>query len=208
MKNRLNGRTLATVLCLVVLAITVPGCVWAQAATSCPAFTPPSGANLLLNPGLETVGPCGPFTVWAAGNGNCGVNSAALNWTIHSSNQQTQVITRLVNSTDPIGGQAKMLHITAKGNESGIFQLMPTGLTTVMVTAWVYVRSGHVVLQASGGNTGPSSWNSVKNQWEQLRVCTDGTVPADSTWVVNEDPAGGDFFVDNISAYSVVQPAR
>jgi hypothetical protein len=137
------------------------------------------------------------------GNGNCGLASAALDWNTHSSNQGALIVTQQFASTLPIGGQTKMVHIAARGNEAGVWQSLPAGLTQVMVSAWVNVRRGHVVLQATAGNTGPASWNIKTNEWELLRVCTDGTVPVDTIVIYNEDPSGGDFFVDRVEAYSL-----
>lgn len=201
--QRICFRPVLEMLCICSVALTLQSSLWAQAALTCPAYTPPAGPNLALNPDFETVGPCGSTTHWVMGNGNCGTNSAALNWTIHSSNTQTAVSTYWVNTALPIGGQTKMLRIIAAGNESGVFQLLPVGPTAVMVSVWVYVRRGHVALQATAGNTGPTSWNIKKNQWEELRVCTDGTVPVDTVVIYNEDPAGGDFLVDRVEATAI-----
>ena len=65
-----------------------------------------------------------------------------------------------------------------------------------MFQVWVYVRKGHVAIQANGGTTGPAAWSAKTNQWEELRVCTDGTVPVDIFLIYNEDPGGGNFYVD------------
>ena len=206
MKNFLPGEALSWVsrlLCLCTMVLVIPSLGWAQAALQCPPYSPPAGPNLVLNPDFETVGPCGAVTQWAMGNGNCGTNSAALNWNIHSSNQQTFIATAWVQTSLPIGGQAKMLRIVAKGNESGVWQTLPAGLTKVMATAWVNVRRGHVVMQATAGTTGPNSWNSKMNEWEELRVCTDGTVPVDTILVYTEDPTGGDFLVDRIEVKAI-----
>ena len=45
---------------------------------------------------------------------------------------------------------------------------------------------------------GPSSWNTKVGEWEQLRVCTDSTVPTGMFIIWNEDPSGGEFFVDRV----------
>ena len=88
-----------------------------------------------------------------------------------------------------------MIRIVAKGNESGIWQpLTPPG-TAVMLTAWVFVRSGHLAMQSSAGLTGPYAWNDKLNEWEELRICTNGTVPVDNIVIYNQDPNGGDFLI-------------
>lgn len=195
---RLAQRTL----CLCVIAATIPHSLWGQAAVSCPAYSP-AGPNVALNPDFEAVGPCGTSTFWLMGNGPCGINSAALNWSIHSSNTGTLVATYQLQSSLPIGGLAKMLRIIARGNESGVWQPLPAGMTSVMLSAWVYVRKGHVVLQANGGTSGPNAWNAKMNEWEQLRICTNGLVPVDTIVIYNEDPAGGDFLVDRVEARQI-----
>jgi hypothetical protein len=189
-------------LCLSVLVTATPLSLFGQAAVTCPAYSP-AGPNVALNPDFETVGPCGASTVWNMGNGACGTNSAASNWSIHSSNTGTAIATYQVQTTLPIGGLTKMLRIIARGNESGVWQPLPAGMTAVMVSAWIYTRRGHVVLQATGGNTGPSAWNAKTNEWEELRVCTNGIVPVDTIVIYNEDPAGGDFLVDRVEARAI-----
>jgi hypothetical protein len=131
------------------------------------------------------------------------VNSAAAGWTIHSSNSATAVNTYWVNTTLPIGGKQKMIRIIARGNESGIWQPLTTTASAVMLSAWVFVRSGHIVMQASAGLTGPSAWSDKLNEWEELRICTDGTVPVDNIILYTEDPNGGDFFIDRVEARAI-----
>jgi hypothetical protein len=67
-----------------------------------------------------------------------------------------------------------------------------------MPTAWVKVLRGHVVMQTNAGVIGPNAWTTKIGEWEQLRICTNGTVPIDMFLVWNEDPAGGDFYVDRV----------
>lgn len=189
-------------LSLFLAAAAIPNTLWGQAAVSCPSYTP-AGPNVAINPDFETVGPCGTSTYWQLGNGNCGVNSAAANWTIHSSNSSTLVATYQVQTSLPIGGLTKMLRIIARGNESGVYQSLPAGLTAVMVSVWVKVKTGHVVLQANGGVTGPNAWNAKTNEWEELRICTNGLVPVDTIVIYNEDPAGGDFQIDRVEARAI-----
>jgi hypothetical protein len=174
----------------------------AQCPNSCPPYTPPNGPNLLQNPDFDTVGPCGTFTWWWQGSSGCAANplsSAAQAWNVHSSNQGDYISIQMVPSTLPIGGSPRMLHIVQRqGGEGGIYQVLPLGLTKVMASAWVFVRRGHVVLQANGGATGPSSWNSKYGEWELLRVCVDTANGTPINWFIvwNEDPNGADFDVD------------
>lgn len=198
-KKRISKFSL-TALSIWALAATIPADLPAQSAVACPPLNAP-GPNLLQNPDLETVGPCGTFTWWQMGVGSCLGNvtaSAAQGWTTHSSNQGALIKTTLLQSALPLGGLTKMLHVVTAGNEGGVFQQAPAGLTKIMVSAWVYVRTGHVLLLANANNTGPVSWNSKFNEWELLRVCTDGTVPINLISVVNEDVAGSDYFLDRL----------
>lgn len=168
-----------------------------QSAGSCPDYVLPGGPNLLRNPDFELTGPCGLSTWWLGPNlHNCGVRSAARDWTIHSSNDDDPVWTTHLPSTLPIGGGARMIRIQAQGNESGVFQPLPGGLKKVIATVWVYVRTGRIVLGVQAMTIGPYAWSTKVNQWEQLRVCTNGAVPVDTFFVYNENPAGGDFYVD------------
>jgi hypothetical protein len=191
---------IVVVLCVLLVSIVSPTGLAAQAAISCPPYSP-AGPNLLQNPNFNTVGPCGTFTWWENGNGNCAIDltaSAANKWTTHSDNYGSMIRTYIQPSTLPIGGSPRMLHILSAGGEAGVYQLLPRGLTKIMASAWVFVRKGHVVMQSNGGTTGPNSWNSKWNQWELLRTCTDGTVPVDMFLVYNENGAGSDFDVDRV----------
>jgi hypothetical protein len=199
MNVRVNGTSkLGVAVAVLATGLSSAGALYAQCGIACPPFTPPTGPNLLTNPDFEIAGAC-PFTWWFQGNGNCGTNAAVQGWNIHSSNSGAAVVTTLMPTTLPLGGGTKMIHIITGGNEGGIWQQLPAGLTKVTASAWVFVRRGHVVMQSNGGNTGPSSWSTTTNQWEFLRVCTDGSVPVNMFIVYNEDPAGSDFFVDRVN---------
>jgi hypothetical protein len=107
----------------------------------------------------------------------------------------------MVPSTLLLGGAPRMLHILQRhGGEGGIFQPLPPGLQKVVASAWVYVRRGHVVLQANSGNLGPSSWSTKHDEWELLRVCVDTANGTPINWFIvwNEDPNGADFDVDRV----------
>lgn len=167
------------------------------AATACPPFGFVNNINLAKNASFEVAGPNGSATTWQAGGPNF-PPSAANNWLMHSSNQSATVSSKLVPTNVPGAGGAKMLHFIAGGNEGGIYQRQDSAPAKLMFSAWVFVKSGHVAVQANGGNLGPTAWSTKHGEWEQLRVCTDGTVPTGFFVVWNEDPNGGDFFVDRV----------
>lgn len=164
------------------------------AATQCPPYSFVNNINLAKNPAFEVAGPNGPSVNWQAGGPNT-PPSAANNWLMHSSNSNAPVSSDLVPTSLP-GGGSKMLHFVAGGNEGGIYQLSPSAPAKVMFSIWVLVKRGQVAVQASGGNQGPTSWSTRHGEWEQLRVCTDGTVPTGMFIIWNEDASGGEFFVD------------
>ena len=67
-----------------------------------------------------------------------------------------------------------------------------------MFSVWLFVRRGHVAIQPGGGTRGPGAWSTKHGEWEQLRICSDGSVPVGMFFIVNEDPNGGDFFADRV----------
>ena len=178
-----------------------------SAATVCPPFGFPNAINHATNPSFELVGRNGNPSICPS---PCVAPkiSAAANWTMHSDNFGSAVSTRLEPITIlnpnrvPYGtgpGRGKrMLHVISGGGEGGVYQthFVTRSGTKVMFQVWVYVRKGHVAIQANGGTTGPAAWSAKTNQWEELRVCTDGTVPVDIFLIYNEDPGGGNFYVD------------
>jgi hypothetical protein len=95
-----------------------------------------------------------------------------------------------------------MLRIVAGWNESGIYQLLPAGLTRVVASVWVYVLKGKVAFRTNGGVTGPVSWRATTNEWELLRVCTDRPCPLICSWCITH-PAGGEFYIDRAEMKSV-----
>jgi hypothetical protein len=167
----------------------------AAAATQCPPYSFANNINLAKNPSFEVAGPNGPSTTWQAGGPN-NPPSAANNWLMHSSNQSATVSSKLEPTNVPGGSGGKMLHFIAGGNEGGVYQRQDTAPAKLMFSVWVFVKSGHLAIQANAGTSGPSAWSTKHNEWEQLRVCTDGTVPTGYFAIWNEDPNGGDFFVD------------
>jgi hypothetical protein len=178
-----------------------------SAATFCPPFSFLNSVNHANNPSYETVGENGNPSICAF---PCTApqESAADQWTIHSSNQRDKVVTRLEPLSvldprrEPFGTHPKaerqMLHIIPGGNEGGVYQrhFNTVSGTKVMFQVWVYVKKGHVVIQSNGGTTGPAAWSTKHDQWEELRTCTDGTVPVDLFVIANEDPDGGNYYVD------------
>lgn len=175
----------------------------AQAANSCPSNSVQSSPNFAQNPDFNTVGPCGISTWWWKGISVCPPPnteaSAALNWKIHSSNQQDYIATAMIASTLCIGGGSRMLHIYQPvGNEGGIYQELPAPLTKAIVSVWVYVRRGHIELSPNATNAaGPNSYNTKTNEWELLRFCIDGT-PLSRINIYNVDVSGADFDVDRV----------
>jgi hypothetical protein len=133
----------------------------------------PAGPNLVKNPNFETVGPCGTFAWTSYGSANCGFTSAAADWKLHGDNYGHPLRSYFVAPSDlPLSGYSGMLRIIAAGNESGVYQLLPAGLTKVVASVWVKVIKGHVAFQTNGGTTGPVSWSTKINEWELLRVAS------------------------------------
>src|SRR5262249_1999218 len=171
-------------------------------ANQCPPFSFVNNKNLVKNPSFENVGPNGSPTTWHNGD-PVPPPSAAAHWTMHSSNSGATVRSELVPTNVPGNGGAKMLHFVAGGNEGGVFQQVPDAPAKLMFSAWVFVKSGHVAMQPNAGTTGPAAWSERTGEWEQLRVCTDGSVPTGFFAVVNEDPTGGNFFVDRVEVRQI-----
>ncbi|HEX8846127.1 MAG TPA: hypothetical protein VF791_15860 [Pyrinomonadaceae bacterium] len=168
------------------------------AATNCPPFSFANNINLARNPSFEIVGPNGPFTIWLPGQ-PIPPPSAARHWLMHTSNPPgDRVMSRLIPTTVPGPGGSRMLRFVAGGNEGGIVQQLPTAPAKLMFSAWVFVRRGRVQIAPNGGVQGPVAWSTKHNEWEQLRVCTDGSVPTGFFAIYNQDPKGGEFFVDRI----------
>jgi hypothetical protein len=182
------------------------------AGAFCPPFSFVNATNLALNPSFETVGANGnPSTCPAP----CTTTpeSAAANWTMHSDNFGSAITTRLEPlsvldpnrvpfGTDPSAGR-RMLHVIAGGNEGGVIQRVRRSPAKMMFQVWVYVLKGHVAIQPHGGAGSTVAWSAKKNQWEELRVCTDGTVPTNALLILNQDPAGGNFFIDRAEARAI-----
>lgn len=180
-----------------------------QANPPASIYCPPIGfvtGNTALNPSFETAQagvPVGTETCWTPRAGS--TDSAAKNWTMHSSNDGDKVCSTLVPSNVPGNGGSLMLRFKAGGNEGGVFQGVPVVAgKTYMFSAWVKVSKGQVAMQSSAGNTGPVSWSTKHGEWEQLRVCTDASGATDTMVIYNQDPNGGLFYVDRVELRETV----
>lgn len=183
----------------------------AQSAPLCPPMSFPDNINLAKNPSFEVVGKAA-FKVYL---GSGVEESAAANWLVHSSNGHALVTTELVApttvpvGTDPAGlaeGQKRMLHVIARGNEGGVYQIPPSPLGYAMYSVWVFVKSGQVEMGVNSTNLGPKARSEKRNEWEELRVCTADYLyngkktptPIDWVFIYNQDPKGGEFYVDRV----------
>lgn len=190
-----------------LLMTLLAGAVQATSPASiyCPATEFLSG-DIAVNAGFEVANPdvvVGKASCWTPQAGS--INSAAKNWTMHSSNSGAKVCSTLVSSTAPGGRGGLMMKFKAGSNEGGIFQPVPGAAgKTYMFSAWVKVTRGRVALQPNGGGAGPISWSSKVGEWEQLRVCTDATGITDSLVIYNQTGDGGEFFVDRVELRETV----
>jgi hypothetical protein len=162
------------------------------AAAQCPPLSFVTGINLATNPSFEKGGP--PQT-WPPGN----AQSAAAGWWMHSSNDSATVISSRIQTTVPGPGGTKMLAFKAGGNEGGVYQIIPNSPKKVMFSVWVKVMVGRVVIGANGMvNETPYSWSTKIGEWEQLRVCTDGTYNTGYFFIIQNLPTGGLFYADRV----------
>ena len=98
----------------------------------------------------------------------------------------------------PGPGGGRMLAVRAGGNEGGVYQLLNTP-AKVMFSVWVWVNRGKVVIGSHAMvNQSPYAWSTKTNEWEQLRICTNGANPTGMFFVYNQDPTGGSFYVDRV----------
>lgn len=172
------------------------------AANACPPYGFLNATNYAANPSFETVGPNGSPANWQNGQ-PVPASSAAANWYLHSNNAGVAISSALEVTNVPQNGGGRMIHIVSGGNEGGVYQNVANSPVKMMFSAWVKVRRGHVALQPHGGNMGPVSWSTKLGEWEQLRVCTDGSVPTNMLVIYNQDPAGGDFYIDRVEARAI-----
>ena len=167
------------------------------AAIQCPPYSFANNINYATNPSFETVGPGGPLVTWQNGDPTP-VSSAAAGWFMHSSNSGARVLSELVTTHAPGPNGARMLRFVAAGNEGGIYQILNPAPPKVMFSAWVFVRSGRAELQVDALTQGPVAWTTKTGEWEQLRVCSDGSVQPNWFLIYNQDPRGGEFYVDRV----------
>lgn len=198
-----NTLTVLAAAAALSFAVTTPAAMADPgAANACPPYGFLDNINYAVNPSMEVLGPNGSPTTWFNGMFTP-APSAAQGWYMHSSNAGATVTSELVATNVPGPGGTKMLRFIAGGNEGGIYQRTNLPPIKLMFSAWVKVRRGHIALQAQGGNTGPVSWSTKLGEWEQLRVCTDGTVPTDLLVIYNQAPTGGEFYVDRIEVRKI-----
>jgi hypothetical protein len=181
-----------------VQAVSIPvGPMEVPAAAQCPPLSFVTGINLAANPSFEKGG--SPQT-WPPGN----AQSAAAGWTMHSSNDSATVVSSRVATTVPGPGGLKMLAFKAGGNEGGVFQIIPNSPRKVMFSVWVKTMSGRVVIGANGMvNQTPYSWSTKIGEWEQLRVCTDGTYDTGYFFIIQNMPTGGFFYADRVEVKEI-----
>jgi hypothetical protein len=191
-------RRVFSVLRVFAVSLLVPAAASADvgAAIHCPPYSFANNTNYAANPGFEIVGPNGILTTWQLGNPTP-APSAAAGWYMHSSNSGARVLSELVTTHAPGPNGARMLRFVAGGNEGGIYQILNTP-AKVMFSAWVFVRSGRAELQLDALTQGPVAWTTKTGEWEQLRVCTDGSVQPNWFLIYNQDPRGGEFYVDRV----------
>jgi hypothetical protein len=183
-----------------VASMLVPGAIASAdtgAAIHCPPYSFLNNVNYATNPSFEAVGPDGALTSWQLGDPTP-APSAAAGWFMHSSNSGARVISELVTTHAPGPNGARMLRFLAGGNEGGIYQILSSPPAKVMFSAWVFVRSGRAELQVDALSQGPVAWTTKTGEWEQLRVCTDGSVQANWFLIYNQEPRGGEFYVDRV----------
>lgn len=148
----------------------------------------------LLNPGFNLCGPngCNPAPAITG-------PSAAAKWQLHSDNKHHPV-SSVVESTEECSCEdKKMLRITCKSNESGVYQIFKPRQKHIKVTARVKVLKGKVMLfVARDGFASQSVSTGPTTGWKCLELETDGTVLNNWVGVYNQDPAGGEFAIDHV----------
>ena len=164
--------------------------VGAQAATP----------NLLKNADFGRVGLKGLHTE-LTGDAKPG-DAAAAEWTVYNNGPGTTT-TDLLPSARRAG--KTMIHIVTSnakpGSGSGLVQAffpVSTGPGHVTATAWIYIKSGTVLIgTGNGGNTGIDARTSVTDKWVELHA-RNGASPANLFIIYGQSP-GADFYVDEAS---------
>jgi hypothetical protein len=173
------------------------------AAAACPPQNFANNVNLAVNPDFE-IGPAmGAVVAYPPGPNP--IPSAAPGWFMHTHGVLSPVSTRHIPTTVPGPGFLRMLHITAASFETGVYQIIPQAPRRVMFSVWVKVLAGQAVIGANAmmGQT-PNSFSTKIGEWEQLRVCTDGTWPTDMFYVYNTAAAGGEFYMDRVEIRQIL----
>ena len=166
--------------------------------TACPPYFFLNNINYSVNPSFE-VGP--GFASWPPGP--TPTPSAATGWYMHSSNDSATVMTQLVPTNVPGPGGSRMLLVRAGSNEGGVYQILNTP-AKVMFSAWVKVNVGKVVIGTHAMvNQGPYSWSTKIGEWEQLRVCTNGSFPPGWFFIYNQAVGGGSFYIDRVEIRAI-----
>jgi hypothetical protein len=166
----------------------------------CPAthFNPFLTTNMLKNFTFNNVGPSGTTTTHSGALPVPMPSSAAADWLMHNSNSGATITTRMIPSTGPQG--PRMLHIRTGGTEGGVMQNFSShhkGDGKIVGAVWVYVNRGQVQLGIHADGSPTASVMSTKiKQWELLQVCSDGNSANSLFFVLNQDPQGGDFYID------------
>jgi hypothetical protein len=187
----------AAILLPTATAIADPG-----AARVCPPYSFVNNVNYAANSGFELIGQNGSPTSWQAGDASP-APSAAAGWFMHSNNAGARVVSELVTTHAPGPNGARMLRFVAGGAEGGIYQILNNPPAKVMFSAWVFVRAGRAELQLDALSQGPIAWTTKIGEWEQLRVCTDGTIQPNWFLIYNQAPRGGEFFVDRVEVRAI-----
>ncbi len=197
----MKSSILALTLTIATLAMPSAGRAEPGAANICPQITisPTAPQNLAQNPGFEIS--CNPASCT---EGNCGA-SAALHWRLHAGDHQGAFTTTscVTPSQVPEKGGQKMLRVTTNGPEGGVWQALTPSSKNTMLSVWVRVRTGQVVIQLhtnelQAGGPGPKAWSTKQGEWEQLRICSADGVNVDRIVIYNQDLRSSIFDIDRV----------
>ena len=152
--------------------------------------------NLVRNPSFALARPAAPPPVTGTGGGP----AAADDWYLWNNSDVTSV-SELVPTTRP-GGSGNMLRVTTTGGSCGLYQAwapVDTGPATATVAVWIFLVHGTLMTGAgNGGNTGGDIAIDTRGQWQRVEVPS-GRSPVNEMIVYAKDPAGAEYFVDEVS---------
>lgn len=114
------------------------------------------------------------------------------------------VTIKCVATTAPGPNYSTMMQVTTNKANTGILQTPnPIGASKTMFSVYVFVKKGGVQIRSgtSGTTLGSTSHSIKKGEWEQLRVCTDGSINVNQLVIQGTDPTGSDFYVDRAELY-------